>query len=83
MRGTHRQPSGNAGLTTFSYYDLALLVLPIPLVVGLLVGTLSAAPPYLGVSTGALLSAIALAHLLFRDPPTRRGPRKRTGGPSA
>ncbi|WP_435176567.1 hypothetical protein [Halorussus sp. AFM4] len=86
MLGPNRLLSGNAGVPNLSYYDFALAVLPVPLLLGLLVGKLSALAPELGVSTGAIVSALALAHLLFRDPPTRRGPRgsrERVDGPSA
>ncbi|NHN60159.1 MULTISPECIES: hypothetical protein [Halorussus] len=83
MLGQSQLLSGNAGVPNVSYYDLALAVLPVPLLVGLLVGKLLAVPTPLGVAAGATFSAMALGHLLFRDPPTRRGPRGRVGGPSA
>ncbi|MFC7082294.1 hypothetical protein [Halorussus caseinilyticus] len=83
MLGRIQLPSGNAGVPNVSYYDLALAVLPLPLLVGLLVGKLFSVPTQVGVSAGAALSAIALGHLLFRDPPTRRGPRGPVGGSSA
>lgn len=81
MRGKHRLPSGNAGV--LDYYDLALAVVPVPLLVGLLAGKFLALSPQTGVSIGAALSALAVGHLLFREPPTRRGPRGRFGDPSA
>ncbi|MFC4450999.1 hypothetical protein [Halorussus aquaticus] len=83
MLGQIQLPSGNAGVPNVSYYDLALVFLPMPLLVGLLAGQLFGVTSQFGVSAGAMLSAIALAHLLFRNPPTRRGPRGRVGGPSA
>ena len=72
MRGTNRLPSGNAGLPEFSYYDFALVFLPLPLFVGLLVGQLTSLSPETGLLAGAVLSAMTVAHLLFGDPPTRR-----------
>ena len=83
MLGTNRLPSGNAGVPSLSYYDIALAILPLPLLVGLFVGKVLTVPTSLGVAAGAVLSAMALGHLLFRDPPTQRGPRGRVGGPSA
>ncbi len=77
MLGRNLLRSGNAGVPNVSHYDLALAVLPLPLLVGLLAGELSALPVRIGVSAGALVSALVLGHLLFRDPPTRRGPRGR------
>ncbi|WP_137284478.1 hypothetical protein [Halorussus salinisoli] len=79
MLGQIQLPSGNAGVPNVTYYDLALAVLPLPLLLGLLVGKLFGVSPQISVSAGATLSAIALGHLLFRDPPTRRGPRGRFG----
>ena len=78
MHEKHRFPSGNAG--ELDYYDLALAVVPIPLLLGLLAGKFLALPTQTGVSVGAALSALAVGHLLFRDPPTRRKPRGRGGG---
>ncbi|UPW01328.1 hypothetical protein M0R88_04295 [Halorussus gelatinilyticus] len=75
MLGQNLLRSGNAGVPNVSYYDLALAVLPLPLLVGLLAGEVLALPVQTGVAAGALVSALALGHLLFRDPPTRRGPR--------
>lgn len=75
-------PSGNTGVS-LSYYDLALAIVPLPLLTGLLAGKILTLSPQTGLSVGAALSALAVAHLLFRDPPTRRGPRGRIGGPSA
>ena len=77
MLGRNLLRSGNAGVPNVSRYDLALAVLPLPLVVGLVAGKLSAVPVRTGVSAGALVSALALGYLLFGDPPTRRGPRGR------
>ncbi|WP_135853662.1 hypothetical protein [Halorussus salinus] len=75
MLGRNLLRSGNAGVPNLSYYDLALALLPLPLLVGLLAGEVSAVPARTGVSAGALVSGMVLAHLLFGDPPTRRGPR--------
>ena len=81
MNKENRLLSGNAG--ELDYYDLALALVPVPLVLGLLAGKFLALSPQTGVSVGATLSALAVGHLLFRDPPTRRRPRSRFGGPSA
>jgi len=89
MTGRTEPRSGNAGLSELNYYDLVLLGLPTPLVAGPLLGELLSIPPGLGLGAGAALSALAVAHLLFLDPPTRRGPGGRRGargsatGPSA
>jgi len=100
----HRQqqlPSGNAGEpnpspnplslgSTPSFYDLALAVVPLPLVVGLLAGQFLASTPSAGVAIGGAGSALVVAYLLFGNPPLRpekgnahRGPRDGTDGPSA
>lgn len=90
MQGRKKLLSGNAGasnalslLSKLSYYDLALFAVPLPLLLGLLAGELSSLSSQVGVTTGAILSAMAVGHLLFGDPPTRRGPRGKVGGPSA
>lgn len=75
MLGRNLLLSGNAGVPTLSYYDLVLALLPVPLLVGLLAGTLLAVPVQTSVAVGAVLSAMGVGHALFRDPPTRRGPR--------
>jgi hypothetical protein len=76
MFGKYRLPSGNAGRPNVSYYDFALAVLPVPLLVGLLAGKILSLSTQTGISAGAVLSALLLGHLLFGDPPTRRGPRR-------
>lgn len=78
MAGRIELPSGNAGFSGVSYYDLVLFVVPIPLLVGLLLGELLALPSQAGLMAGAALSALVVCHVLFFDPPTRRGP----GGPT-
>ncbi|WP_135824615.1 hypothetical protein [Halorussus ruber] len=81
MLGRNLLPSGNAGVPSLSYYDLVLALLPVPLLVGLLVGKFVGIPVSTGVSVGAVLSAMGVGHVLFRKPPTRRGPRGGDGGP--
>ena len=78
MTGYPQPHSGNAGLPGVSYYDLVLFVVPMPLLVGLLLGELLALPSQAGLAAGAALSALLVSHVLFLDPPTRRGP----GGPT-
>ena len=82
-------PSGNAGATNDFYYDLVLALLPVPLLVGVVAGELLWIPSQTAVSVGALLSALALGHSLFRRPPTGGRPKKdsqtsgrRSGGPA-
>jgi hypothetical protein len=74
MLGRNLLRSGNAGVPSVSHYDLVLALLPIPLVVGLLVGRHLSIPSQTDVLAGALLSAMGVGHVLFGDPPTRRGP---------
>lgn len=78
MIGRVRPRSGNAGLFGVSYYDLVLFVVPMPLLVGLLLEELLGLPSQVGLAAGAILSALVVGHVLFFDPPTRRGP----GGPT-
>ncbi|UPV75282.1 hypothetical protein M0R89_04245 [Halorussus limi] len=74
MLGRDLLRSGNAGVPNVSHYDLVLAVVPLPLLVGLFAGAVLPVTTQTGVSAGALLSALTVGHLLFRDPPTRRGP---------
>ncbi|PSP56043.1 hypothetical protein BRC82_02600 [Halobacteriales archaeon QS_1_67_19] len=73
-----RRLSGNAGVSRVDRYDLALAALPVPLLVAA-----SSTPTRTGLFGGAALSAAMLGHLLFRDPPTGRGPGRRLNEPSA
>lgn len=83
MTGRVRPHSGNAGRSGVSYYDIVLFVLPMPLLVGSIVDELLGLPSQAGLAAGAALSALVLGHVLFLDPPTRRGPRGPANGPSA
>lgn len=89
MTGRIEPRSGNAIASELSYYDFVLLGLPMPLVLGLLAGELLRIPSRIGLGVGAALSALVVCHVLFLDPPTRRGPGGRRGardpanGPSA
>jgi len=81
MLGKHRLPSGNAGgpdladgVTNLSSYDVALAVLPVPLLVGFLAEELLALTPGSGMALGAAISALVVGYLLFGNPPMRRGP---------
>lgn len=78
MTGRIELQSGNAGFSGVSYYDLILFVVPMPLLGGLLLEELLALPSQAGLVAGAALSALVVGHVLFFDPPTRRGP----GGPT-
>jgi len=80
MLGRYILQSGNVGVPSVSYYDLVLALLPVPLVFGLLAGKLLSIPSQTGVLAGALLSAMGVGHVLFGDPPTRRGPSGGVGG---
>lgn len=73
-----RPHSGNAGFSGVSYYGPVLFVVPMPLLVGLLLEELLGLPSQVGLAAGAILSALVVGHVLFFDPPTRRGP----GGPT-
>jgi len=101
MHSQQQLPSGNAGEqnpspnplslgSTRSFYDLALAVVPLPLVVGLLAQRFLASTPGAGVAIGGLGSALVVAYLLFGNPPmrpekgdARHGSRDGTDGPSA
>ena len=89
MTGSIELPSGNAGRSGVSYYDLVLFVVPMPLLGGLLLQELLALPSQAGLAAGATLSALLVGHVLFFDTPTRRGPRESNeprgpaNGPSA
>ncbi|WP_157971616.1 hypothetical protein [Halorussus litoreus] len=81
MLEKHRLPSGKAGepdladgVATLSFYDVALAVLPVPLLVGLLTEELLALTPGSGTALGAVISALVVGYLLFGNPPMRRGP---------
>ncbi|USZ67513.1 hypothetical protein NGM10_12335 [Halorussus salilacus] len=88
MMGRVRPRSGIAVFAGVSYYDLVLLLVPLPLVLGLLADRFLAVSR-MGLVAGALLSALVVAHVLFRRPPTRGGrngpdgPRGPANGPSA
>lgn len=81
MLGRKILRSGNAGVPSLSYYDLILVLLPVPLLVGLLAGKFLLVSLQMGVSVGAVLSAIGVGHVLFLNPPTRRGPGGRSSDP--
>lgn len=84
MHSQQQLPSGNAGEqnpspnprslgSTLSFYDLALAVVPLPLVVGLLAQRFLASTPGAGVAVGGLGSALVVGYLLFGNPPMRPG----------
>jgi hypothetical protein len=80
MLGRNILQSGNAGVPSVPYYDPVLALLPVPPLVGLFAGKLLSIPSQTGVLGGALLSAVGVGHVLFGDPPTRRGPSGGVGG---
>jgi len=80
MLGRDILQSGNAGVPSVSYYDLVLALLPVPLLVGLFAGKFLPISPQTGLLTGGLPSAAVVGHVLFGDPPTRRGPSGGVGG---
>ena len=85
MLGRNELRSGNAGASNraplgrnLSYYDLVLVLLPLPLLVGLLVDRILPGS-HAGLLAGAVVSALVVAHVLFWRPPTRQGPHGRRG----
>jgi len=56
--------------TAMTYYDLVLVLLPIPFLVGLFAGVTLSIPLHVGVVAAATLSALILADAVFRNPPT-------------
>ncbi|MFB6281170.1 MAG: hypothetical protein ABEH40_04030 [Haloferacaceae archaeon] len=61
---------GIARDSRLSRYDLYLLLLPVPLLVGAVAGLTTAMPVPYGAGAGALPSALVLCYGLFRDAPT-------------
>jgi hypothetical protein len=67
---TERTPSGNVGRTVrLSRYDLLLGSLPLPLLVGVVVGLLTPGPFVEELATGAVVAALLLGYALFVDNP--------------
>ncbi|WP_433626761.1 hypothetical protein [Halomicrococcus sp. NG-SE-24] len=54
---------------TFSYYDLVLLLVPLPFLVGLFAGITLSVPLRVGVTTAGVVSALLVADAVFRNPP--------------
>jgi hypothetical protein len=54
---------------TFSYYDLVLLLVPLPFLVGLFAGVALSIPLRVGVTTAGVVSALLVADAVFRNPP--------------
>jgi hypothetical protein len=61
---------GSTGRWQCSRYDLLLVLLPLPLVLGLGWATLTAAPMSAGVSLGSVPTLAVLAYSLFVGGPT-------------
>ncbi|RBI63498.1 hypothetical protein DMJ13_02885 [halophilic archaeon] len=54
---------------TFSYYDLVLLLVPVPFLLGLFAGITLSVPLRVGVTTAGVVSALLVADAVFRNPP--------------
>lgn len=67
---TKQLPSGNVGIgANLSRYDLLLLSLPLPLLVGLAVGSVLPGPFVEELAGGALVAAVLMGYALFVDAP--------------
>lgn len=55
---------------TLGSYDLLLALLPVPLLVAYVLGTLSAVAMAPALTIGSALSSIPLSYTLFVEPPT-------------
>ena len=53
-----------------SYYDLVLLLLPAPFIVGLFAGATLSIPLHVGVMAAGAASSVLVADAVFRNPPT-------------
>lgn len=72
---TRRTPTGEVIGPKFEWwYDALLLLLPIPLVVGVVGAVLTSVPVAVGAGVGGLPSAALLAYGLFVKPPTPERP---------
>ncbi|SFG60073.1 hypothetical protein SAMN04488063_2544 [Halopelagius inordinatus] len=68
---TRQTPTGDAIRPTFgTWYDALLLLLPLPLLLGVVGAVLTSAPVAVGAGVGGLPSAALLAYGLFVEPPT-------------
>lgn len=68
---TKQRPTGEAIVPRFeSRYDVLLLLLPLPLLLGVVGAVLTSAPVAVGAGVGGLPSAALLAYGLFVEPPT-------------
>ncbi|CCC41347.1 hypothetical protein [Haloquadratum walsbyi] len=67
-----REPIGNIAFNLLirSRYDLLIIILPVPLIVGFLVSVMTAVPVSVGVGTGGVPSALLLGYGLFIDDPS-------------
>ena len=64
------RPTGEAPVPALeSRYDWLLALLPLPLLCGVAVASLTPAPSALGVGLGGVPSVLLLAYGLFVDPP--------------
>ncbi|MFC6824059.1 hypothetical protein [Halopelagius fulvigenes] len=67
---TRQTPTGEAIVPTFeSEYDVLLLLLPLPLMLGVVGAVLTSVPVAVGAGVGGLPSAALLAYGLFVKPP--------------
>lgn len=67
---TKQRPTEEAIVPRFeSQYDVLLLLLPLPLVLGVVGAVLTSVPVAVGAGVGGLPSAALLAYGLFVEPP--------------
>lgn len=71
---TRETPTGEAFVPRFgSHYDVFLLLLPLPLMLGVVGAVLTSVPTAVGAGVGGLPSAALLAYGLFVEPPMPDG----------
>lgn len=72
-------PSDSTAVTTTpTRYDLLLVLLPLPLLLGAFVSVLTSVPLELGVGAGSLPSAVVFGYAIWIAAPTRPGLNERS-----